>query len=197
MKQALLIFVKNAIKGKVKARLAATVGDEVAFNIYQQLLTHTEKCTHSLLPDKIVFYADYLEVEDIWSNSIYQKQIQTGNNLGDRMQDAFEYAFKNGNERVAIIGSDCFEINAEIIGNAFAQLEHCDVVLGPALDGGYYLLALKSNCKALFQHIDWSTDQVLKQTIQVCRQQGLKTAMLQELSDIDKEGDLKRMGYHY
>ncbi|MDZ4838369.1 MAG: TIGR04282 family arsenosugar biosynthesis glycosyltransferase [Bacteroidota bacterium] len=195
MKQALLIFVKNAVKGNVKTRLAATMGSDAAYNIYQLLLTHTERCSRALLVNKIVFYADYLEVEDIWSNDLYQKQIQVGTDLGERMHNAFKYAFASGNERVAIIGSDCFEINDEIIESAFALLDDNDVVLGPALDGGYYLLALKSSCQDLFVNIDWSTDKVLTQTMQVCQKLGFNAAQLQVLSDIDDESDLIRMGF--
>ena len=197
MKQVLLVFVKNAVKGKVKTRLAATVGDDVAFEIYNRLLLHTALSTNPVSAHKIVFYSDFIDAKDIWNNELYQKQIQNGNDLGERMANAFEYAFKNGSEKVDIIGSDCFEITTEFIEGAFKQLDHSDVVIGPALDGGYYLLALKSNNKALFQHIQWSTDQVLSQTMEVCRQMGLKVAQLQLLSDIDNESDLKRIGYNY
>lgn len=185
------------MKGKVKTRLAATVGDDVAFEIYHRLLLHTELSTNPVSSHKIVFYSDFIDTNDIWNNEVYQKQVQNGKDLGERMANAFEYAFTNGNEKVAIIGSDCFEITTEIIEAAFKQLDHMDVVIGPALDGGYYLLAIKSNNKALFQHIQWSTDQVLSQTMEVCHQMGLKVAQLQVLSDIDNENDLKRIGYNY
>lgn len=197
MKQTLIIFVKNAVKGKVKTRLAATVGDDVAFTIYKNLLSHTESCTRFLTTDKIVFYSDYTEVEDVWGQEIYQKKTQKGSNLGERMQHAFEYAFANGSESVAIIGSDCFEINAPLIEDAFAKLQCNDVILGPALDGGYYLLAMKAYAKPLFRNIEWSTNKVLNQTLDLCHELGLKTTLIQELSDIDNEDDLKRMGYSY
>ncbi|TDG34832.1 glycosyltransferase [Pedobacter changchengzhani] len=197
MKQVVLIFVKNAVKGKVKTRLAATLGNNVAFNVYLDLLKHTEKCTHLLNVKKIVYYSDFIESEDIWTEDVYEKQLQNGADLGERMQNAFEYAFANEHEHVAIIGSDCFEITPEIIEDAFKQLAYCDVVVGPALDGGYYLLALKTAHKALFQNIKWSTDQVLNQTLHLCHKMGLKTIELQTLSDIDNEHDLKRIGYRY
>lgn len=195
MRQALLIFVKNAVEGKVKTRLAATLGNNVALKVYRQLLEHTKKCTQLLSADKMIFYSDYLEDDDSWNNDVYHKEVQRGNNLGERMENAFEYAFAQGNDQVAIIGSDCFEISSEIIENAFAQLEHCEVVLGPALDGGYYLLGTKSLYRELFCDISWSTDQVLKQTIKCCTKLGLKITTLKELSDIDNEADLKRTGY--
>ena len=195
MRQALLIFVKNAVEGKVKTRLAATLGNNVALKVYSQLLEHTKKCTQLLSADKMIFYSEYLEDDDSWNIDVYHKEVQRGNNLGERMENAFEYAFAQGNDQVAIIGSDCFEISSEIIENAFAQLEHCEVVLGPALDGGYYLLGTKSLYRELFCDISWSTDQVLKQTIKCCTKLGLKITTLKELSDIDNEADLKRTGY--
>ena len=197
MKRALLIFVKNAVKGNVKTRLAATLGDETALAIYQDLLQHTANSTQLLLIRKIVCYTDYVENEDVFSNEKYEKQIQTGDDLGERMQNAFEDAFANDNDQVAIIGSDCFEITTIIIANAFKQLDDCDVVVGPALDGGYYLLALKSDQKALFQNIQWSMNKVLNQTLAICQEKGLKVVQLQALSDIDNENDLKRIGYNY
>lgn len=196
MKQALLMFVKNIAEGKVKTRLAATIGHAAALSVYRHLLVHTEKCTYNLLANKIVFYSDHPEVDDIWSEAFYHKQIQAGHDLGERMQNAFEYAFTQGNDRVAIIGSDCFELSSEIMETAFKKLDHYDVVLGPALDGGYYLLALKSLHKEIFQNIEWSTDRVLTQTLQACRQLGLSTIKLQPLSDIDNETDLKRARYN-
>ena len=192
MKRALIIFVKNAIKGKVKTRLAATVGDDIAFDTYQQLLSHTARVTNGISVQKIVYYSDYIEHKDGWNEEVYIKKIQIGNALGERMQNAIEHAFLIGNEHVAIIGSDNFEITTEIIEKAFQQLDFNDAVVGPALDGGYYLLALNAIQKELFQHIEWSSAKVLDQTLQVCKQLGLKTAKLQVRSDIDTEVDLKR-----
>ncbi len=197
MKKALLIFVKNAVKGKVKTRLAATVGDKIALAVYQDLLQHTAKIALLPVVNKIVYYAEYIENDDIFSHEKYQKQIQIGNDLGERMQNAFYYAFKAGYEQVVLIGSDCFEITSEIIAQAFTELLKNDVVIGPALDGGYYLIALKKNQKELFQHINWSTAQVLNQTIKICQDNNLKVAQLQALSDIDNEDDLKKISYNY
>ena len=197
MKQALLIFVKNAVKGKVKTRLAATVGDEIALNVYENLLKHTENCTHLILVHKIVCYADFIADDDVFSNDDYEKQIQKGNDLGERMQNSIDQAFKNGYEQIVIIGSDCFELTHKIIEHAYTQLTKNDVVIGPALDGGYYLLGMKKIHKSLFQNIKWSTNQVLNQTLKICLKIGLKVIQLQKLSDIDTEDDLKRIGYKY
>ena len=194
MKQLLLIFLKNAIEGKVKTRLAATLGDATALSVYTQLLAHTMRCTRTLQVDKAVCYSHYLETADIWDEACYTKQVQRGEDLGARMENAFEAAFADGYEQVVIIGSDCLEISAEVIKAAFDRLGHCDVVFGPALDGGYYLLGTKSLCKPLFRGISWSTGMVLEESMKVCSELGLETSLLPVLSDIDNEADLRRMG---
>ncbi len=143
MKQALLIFSKNLIYGKVKTRLAATVGNDVALSVYLHLLNHTVAVTNYLPVDKIVFYSDYIEEQDVWDYKVYKKQLQSGNDLGKRMQNAFAYAFTQGYEKAVIIGNDCLEINPAIIMNSFVYLNNDDIVTGPAKDGGYYLLEMK------------------------------------------------------
>ena len=192
MKQTLLIFAKNLVYGQVKTRLSATAGNDRALIVYQHLLQHTAAVTHYLPIDKIVFYSTSLEEQDLWNNEVYKKQLQLGNDLGERMQNAFQYAFEQGNMEVAIIGTDCLEITSAIIMNAFASLKNYEVVIGPASDGGYYLLAMKKMHHQLFQQINWSTNEVLKSTLAICNTQNLSVHLLPELSDIDSENDLKK-----
>lgn len=190
MKQAIIIFAKNLIYGQVKTRLAATIGNDMALKVYQHLLHHTETVINCLPVEKIVFYSNAIEEQDIWTNEIYKKQVQLGNDLGERMHNAFAYAFHEGNKEVVIIGTDCLELSSTIIMNAFAYLQNHDVVIGPATDGGYYLLALKKMYSQLFQNITWSTNKVLKQTLAICENQNLLVHQLRELSDVDNENDL-------
>ena len=190
MKQALLIFAKNLIYGEVKTRLAATVGNDAAFSVYKELLLHTKEITKDILADKIIFYSNRIEDNDIWINETYKKQIQQGNDLGKRMENAFAYAFKNNYDEVVIIGTDCIELTSSIINDAFNQLKNYDVVIGPAKDGGYYLLGMKKLYSEIFQNILWSTDRVLQQTIAICKRESLSCHLLQVLSDIDDEKDL-------
>jgi rSAM/selenodomain-associated transferase 1 len=190
MKQAVLIFAKNLIYGEVKTRLAASVGNDVALTIYRHLLLHTLSITNYLPVEKIVFYSTTIEEQDIWTNEVYKKQVQLGNDLGERMHNAFAYAFHEGNKEVVIIGTDCLELSSAIIMNAFAYLQNHDVVIGPATDGGYYLLAMKKMHSQLFQNISWSTNEVLKQTVAICENQNLLVYQLPELSDVDNENDL-------
>jgi rSAM/selenodomain-associated transferase 1 len=190
MKKALLIFAKNPTYGHVKTRLAATIGNDLALAVYQHLLRHTASITNDLPVEKIVFYSNVIEEQDIWNNEVYKKQVQAGNNLGERMQNAFAYAFQEGNKEALIIGTDCLEITSAIITNAFAGLRNNDVVVGPASDGGYYLLAMKQMHYQLFHNIKWSSNEVLKQTLDICKNESLLVYQLQELSDIDNENDL-------
>ncbi len=190
MKKALLIFAKNPTYGQVKTRLAATIGNDFALAVYQHLLRYTASITKDLPVKKIVFYSDFIEEQDIWNNKVYNKQLQFGNDLGERMQNAFAYAFQQGNNQAVIIGTDCMELTSAIIINAFAHLRNNDVVTGPARDGGYYLLAMKQMHYQLFHNINWSTNEVLKQTLAICKNENLLVYQLQELSDIDNENDL-------
>ncbi len=190
MKQVILIFAKNLIYGKVKTRLAATAGKDVAFSVYKELLQHTNEITKNIIADKIIFYSNDIEAMDIWSDEIYKKEIQQGKDLGERMLNAFAYVFKNGYEEAIIIGTDCFEVTSSIINQAFSHLKDNDVVIGPAKDGGYYLLGMKKLHIELFQDISWSTAHVLQQTFANCMKENLTYQLLQELSDIDDEKDL-------
>lgn len=192
MEQSLIIFAKNLIFGKVKTRLAATMGDDAAFDVYHQLLNHTVAVTQDLPVLKTVFYSDFIETSDLWKDRIYQKQLQHGRNLGERMSHAFGYSFNNGRNETAIIGTDCFELTEAIISEALAQLKSHDIVIGPARDGGYYLLAMKEYHPELFENISWSTDQVLDQTAGLCKKLNLSVFLLPVLGDIDHESDLKR-----
>ncbi len=193
MKQAVLIFAKNLIYGHVKTRLAATAGNDVAFSVYKELLQHTKSIVENIIADKIVFYSNNIEKRDLWNNEIFKKQLQSGKDLGKRMHNAFAYAFENGYGEVLIIGTDCFELTSSIIDVAFSQLKHHDVVIGPATDGGYYLLGMKSLYPLLFENIAWSTKTVFGETIAACNQLSLNYYLLPELNDVDEEKDLKRL----
>lgn len=192
MKNALIIFTKNLVYGKVKTRLAATIGNDKAFSVYKKLIEHTYLITKQFNCNKIVFYSDELIEEDIW-NSDYQKQVQIGNDLGERMMNAFNLAFKHNYKQIIIIGTDCAELNDDIINKAFVELNKYDVIIGPASDGGYYLLGIKEMHKQLFENIKWSTSRVFDETIGCCNNIGLKYYLLPTLHDVDEEKDLPYM----
>ena len=191
MKKTLLIFVKNPVYGKVKTRLAATAGNEKALLVYQNLIKYTAAITCNLPVKKTVYYSDFIGTEDYWDEDIYTKKIQQGNNLGERMQNAFKESFDQGFNEVVIIGSDCVEITDEHLLNAYTHFKNYDVVIGPAVDGGYYLIGLKEIHINIFSNILWSTETVLAQTLRLCAIEKLSVYLLPELSDIDEEKDIK------
>ncbi len=186
----LIIFYRNPELGKVKTRLAATVGDERALAIYVKLASHTRTLANDLDCDRVVYYSDYIDRVDGWLNEDYFKQLQLGSDLGDKMEKAFEVAFMNGYKRVSIIGSDCFELTTEIIKNGFESLVNQDAVIGPALDGGYYLLGTSKFIPHVFREMKWSTSSVCKDTIQVFNSLKCSYHQLPTLRDVDTEDDL-------
>lgn len=195
----LIIFVKNKIPGKVKTRLAAGIGPEKAMEVYEQLLDHTHKATRCLGCDKIVYFTEKIEEDSLWGDGNYQLSLQTGPELGQRMFNAFNAQFAQGAEKVCIIGSDTFEISDAILKEAFKALEKKDVVIGPAKDGGYYLLGMKELQPELFHNKPWSTESVCSQTIEDLKQLNLTYSLLPVLNDIDHKEDWlayqqKRMG---
>lgn len=190
-KQALIIFTKNPEAGKVKTRLAATIGNEAALAIYHQLLLHTVSTTKYLPVEKFVFYFNHIENEDVWNSKYYRKEVQQGNDLGERMKNAFASIFQKDYGKIVIIGTDCPDVNAGIIMNAFDYLKSYDIVVGPAEDGGYYLIGMKELRPNLFENIKWSTDTVLHDTISKCTTLELNYHLLPVLKDIDEEKDLQ------
>ncbi|RYY70325.1 MAG: glycosyltransferase [Chitinophagaceae bacterium] len=188
-KKALIIFVRNPELGKVKTRLAATVGDEKALEIYKSLLTHTRAITAKVKADKFVFYFDTVKEDDSWSAAGFVKKLQADGDLGHKMKTAFGSLFQEGYAKVLIIGSDCFELNNSIIEAAFRALDAHQVVIGPATDGGYYLLGMKQFFPFIFEDRQWSTEHVFTETKQELDNHAISYALLQTLTDVDTEED--------
>ncbi|WP_047247273.1 TIGR04282 family arsenosugar biosynthesis glycosyltransferase [Maribacter thermophilus] len=188
-KNLLLIFTRNPELGKGKRRLAATVGDECALNIYKFLLEHTVSITSKLYAEKTVYYSEEIWENDIWKNTIYDKKVQQGKDLGQRMANAFKDGFERGFEKIIIIGSDMYDLDQEDLENAFKQLTQNDFVIGPAEDGGYYLLGMKKLKPELFENKNWGTDSVLKDTLADLKNE--KTELLETRNDIDYYEDIK------
>ena len=193
-KPSILIFVKNAVKGRVKTRLAATVGPDRALQIYLALLKHTRQIVLPLAADRHLFYSDQIDRADDWPETHFHKHLQQGNGLGVRMQQAFEKIFQI-NEPVLIIGSDCASLTTDIIQTAFERLEEYPFVIGPATDGGYYLLGMQRMSPSLFEGIAWSTDKVLEQSLAAIQALNQAYFLLPELSDIDYEEDWEQFGW--
>lgn len=188
-KDLLLIFTRNPELGKCKTRLAKTIGDENALIVYKMLLEKTVKVTKELTCEKAVYYSVKVRENDFWDENIYSKHQQIGDDLGVRMYNAFHDGFKKGYEKVIIIGSDLYDLTPTHIDKAFELLDHNDVVIGPALDGGYYLLGMKTMHKAIFSNKDWGTHTVRAATLKDLDDK--KVQLLSSLNDIDIFEDIK------
>ena len=186
----IIVFVRTPELGKVKTRLAKAIGDQAALTIYKLLLKHTSTVLHELSFDKVVYYSEKIENNDFWKASLFEKKLQKGADLGERMQQAFETAFDRGYKKVLIIGSDLFDLKPTHITTAFEALETYDITIGPSLDGGYYLLGMKELHPAVFKNKKWGTDSVLENTLQDLKQQNVK--LLEALNDIDTFEDLQQ-----
>ena len=191
---ALIIFTRNPELGKVKTRLAKTIGNEKALEVYRDLLSHTMNVTQIIDCDKFVFYDNNIEPNDIWSNAIFEKRMQFGNDLGVKMQNAFQEVLSLGYKGCIIVGSDLFDLQAKHIIEAFDKLEKNDAVIGPAADGGYYLLGLQQIIPALFANKNWGTETVLKDTLKELSL--LSVEFLEILNDIDIFEDLEKSNYY-
>ena len=185
----IIIFVKNPEKGKVKTRLAKTMGDDRALEIYLMLLDYTREIVQPLEADKGVFYSSFIDRKDLWQDG-FQKRIQVTGNLGAKMHEAFSEIFAEGYQKVIILGSDCYELNTGLIEEAFQSLDDNDVVIGPARDGGYYLLGMRNFLPQLFANKSWSTEVLLDETKAELESGNLSYRLLPTLSDVDHEEDL-------
>ncbi len=188
-KNLLLIFTRNPELGKAKTRLAKTVGDETALEIYKFLLDKTKQVTTNLSCDKAVYYSVKVRENDIWTSDVFQKHQQKGEDLGIRMLNAFKDGFKAGYEKVMIIGSDLYDLTPNHINDAFSKLNTNDVVIGPAEDGGYYLLGMKNLQSAIFKNKKWGTATVRKDTLNDLHK--VSVHLLEELNDVDVFDDIK------
>ena len=184
----LIIFTKNPELGKVKTRLANAVGNKAALNIYKFLLSHTVSVTKNLEVDKRVYYSEEVPEKDIWPSETFYKRLQRGGNLGEKMENAFQDAFNSNYKRVIIIGSDLLDLTQRDLENAFLELEKNDVVIGPAEDGGYYLLGMKSLNSDVFKNKAWSSSSVLSETLKDL--EGKKIKILETRNDIDEIQDI-------
>ncbi|MBT8281453.1 MAG: TIGR04282 family arsenosugar biosynthesis glycosyltransferase [Muriicola sp.] len=185
----LLIFTRNPELGKCKTRLAASVGDKAALEIYTFLLQHTVKVTLPLKAQKTVYYSDKLGVNDLWDEKEYHKKLQQGNDLGERMANAFQEGFNAGYKRIIVIGSDLFDLSTDDLITAFDKMQSCDFVLGPASDGGYYLLGMTRFVPEVFKGKNWGTASVLEDTINDLRHENY--CLLTVKNDVDVLEDIE------
>jgi len=192
--RALIIFIRNPELGKVKTRLANGVGQQRALEIYKALLAHTREVALQVESLRLLFYSQNIQESDEWPSESFTKLQQEGNGLGERMENAFRSALSRA-EKAVIVGSDIAQIQPKILEDAFRALEESDYVIGPALDGGYYLLGMKQESPALFRGMEWSTPAVFEHTVKRIEAAGYNYALADTLSDIDYAEDWQEYGW--
>ncbi|MGI4743917.1 MAG: TIGR04282 family arsenosugar biosynthesis glycosyltransferase [Janthinobacterium lividum] len=192
----LLIFAREPVLGRVKTRLAAAIGPEAALAAYRELLALTAAAVTAARVPATVWLAeaptpaaDPAQPRPEWPGLPWRPQPAAAA-LGARMAHAFAEALGAGAGRVVVVGTDCPGLTAELLRQAFDQLATHDLVVGPAVDGGYYLLGMKELHASLFADKQWSTATVLPDTLADAARLGLRVAQLPTLADVDSAPDL-------
>lgn len=197
----LLIFSRYPTPGEAKTRLIPALGTEGAAQLHRQMteaVIATAQAT-DLFNKKnggnitVHFTGAELKKFQTWLGLELQYFAQPSGDLGQRMKSAFSRAFTSGSKHVIGIGTDVPGLSSEILNQADQGLEHHDIVLGPAADGGYYLIGMSAFTPELFVNIDWGTEHVYEQTVAICTRLGLKVSVLQTLNDVDRPEDLVQL----
>ncbi|MFE1743968.1 TIGR04282 family arsenosugar biosynthesis glycosyltransferase [Coleofasciculus sp. H7-2] len=197
-RECLIVFTRYPEPGKAKTRLIPVLGENGAANLHRQMTEHTLLQARELQSDRAtrveVYFTggnQHLMQDWLGTDIIYQPQDE--GDLGQRMKSAFQTAFAAGMEGVAIVGTDCPGLDAKIMAQAFEQLNGHDLVLGPATDGGYYLIGLRRVIPELFAGINWGTSEVREKTVAIAISLGLAVAYLPSLADVDRPEDLAKV----
>ena len=196
----LTVFAKDPRIGHSKSRLARSIGDEYAFSVAKALLTDTLEMVRTVngqggadLTTSVFYTPDDVAARDRFAaeSPSIGYEPQQGAALGERLINCFDCWFSRHADRVVVIGTDCPTLGADDVENAFSLLGSADVVLGPATDGGYYLVGVASPQPRLFEEIDWSSADVLTQTVARIREQRLSLKLLPTKSDLDHVEDVR------
>ena len=193
-RECLIIFTRYPEPGKTKTRLIPLLGVEGAANLQRQMTENTLMQVGKLqsyrpIDLEVYFTGSTPEQIQAWLGANISYRQQCGDDLGMRMMSAFEVSFAAGMSGVIIIGTDCLDLDDQIMARGFELLERHDLVLGPAQDGGYYLIGLRRLFPQLFVGIDWGTSQVRQQTVDIAQKLNLAIAYLPILYDIDRPED--------
>ncbi|MBA3557259.1 MAG: TIGR04282 family arsenosugar biosynthesis glycosyltransferase [Gemmatimonadaceae bacterium] len=192
LRRAVVIFARAPDVGKVKTRLASELGEREALDIYVRLAETTVGVVASLSGcDRVIAYTPTdsdVRMRD-WLGAGFTYEAQCDGDLGARMAHAFDRRFEKNAERVMLIGTDAPGIDSRILEEGFVALGHNDVVFGPALDGGYYAIGLRSPQRILFENISWSAKDTLFRSMVAAQRSGLSVHLLPQLTDIDTAQD--------
>ncbi len=194
-KQHLIIFTRYPEPGKTKTRLIPALGTVGAANLQRQMTEHTIFQVQELqkvipISVEVRFAGGDLQLMQDWLGLDLIYQSQGEGDLGSRMVRSLFDAFQSGAENVIIIGIDCPGVNAQILATAFENLHTFDLVLGPAIDGGYYLIGLRQPIPELFVNIEWGTAKVFQKTVEIAQKLNLSYVNLLPLADVDRPEDL-------
>lgn len=197
-RECLIVFTRYPEPGKAKTRLIPVLGEDGASNLHRQMTEHTLSQVRELQSDRatrveVYFTGGDQQLMEDWLGADIIYQPQGEGDLGQRMKSAFQTAFAAGMEGVAIVGTDCPGLDAKIMAQAFEQLNGHDLVLGPAMDGGYYLIGLRRVIPELFAGINWGTSEVREKTVAIAISLGLAVAYLPPLFDVDRPEDLAKV----
>lgn len=197
----LAVFAKYPEPGKVKTRLAKSIGPEAAAAVYERLLGHFIEHTLNETARqgiKVTWFCDpgtpIEKCRELFSFTGFAVEQQRGADLGARMKDALARLLEH-HDRALVVGTDCIDLSPGILLTAAGELKLADLVVGPSGDGGYYLLGLKRIADELFDDFPWSTNRVLPVTLEKAETLGLKTNLLQPLRDIDNSDDWEAIGW--
>lgn len=193
-RDAVIVFVRAPEAGRVKTRLAAEIGEPAALRVYRRLAEHAVAEARRVAPHAAVRIhftpAESGGAVRGWLGEAAAYLPQSAGGLGERMRAAFGDAFAAGFTRVVIIGSDLPELSADLLRRAFRELGSAPAVIGPARDGGYYLLGLREMIESVFDELPWSTDAVFPATLARLRDAGASPVILPTLADVDTAADL-------
>ncbi len=192
MKEVVMVFLKNPEYGKVKTRLARDIGEEEALSVYNNLARYTLDIVKKVNARIQLWFSSYLPGHAEGLLGSFEQHLQKGEDLGERLSNAFGAAFEEGAEKVLVIGSDCPELRHTHLEEALELLNEKELVIGPSEDGGYYLLGLNACRPGLFEGIAWSSSSVFTDTINKAMEMGLRVHVLEILNDIDTVQDLRK-----
>jgi rSAM/selenodomain-associated transferase 1 len=195
--ECMLLFVKSPEKGKVKSRLSEAIGEEMALALYKHFVLDTvATLKKERRPFKVCFYpADSREMVVGWLGNGLAYMPQLGEDLGKRMENAFHQIFSEGFSRAIIIGSDIPDLPVTVLHEALESLKTSDAVIGPAVDGGYYLIGFRADTflPDVFDGQAWSTDSVFGDTMALFERSAYRVHRLPEWRDVDTFEDLKAL----
>ncbi len=199
--KALILFLKYPEKGAVKTRIAKALGDDFTLKLYTCFVADILEISRNIDADTFILYSltDNAKNKGWFGKAGHVCLPQKGADIGRRMHNAFRDICSQGYQKVVLIGSDVPDLPASYIEKAFQGLTDHELVLGPSIDGGYYLIALRDDTVAygIFNDVPWSTSQVLQRTLENIHQLNITYSMLPSWSDIDEVDDLRRFyGVH-